>query len=180
NAYNQTVSAINEGAAAGNSVRNHHAKLNAIHQARYARGNAEARAGMMKFGGAGIDAKAAYDWDEAIAFQDAAWADGRAGASVLRDGMQFGLNTTRSSFELYGNTFERIYDSYDSMLNRVNKFDGQASSSIAFGGSLGGQFLRFAGSFDASFAYDNQGQFAINFTGWSGGVASSNGLAIDA
>ncbi|TMO66610.1 hypothetical protein [Pseudoalteromonas aurantia] len=180
NAYNQTVSAINEGAAAGNSVRNHHAKLNAIHEARYARGNAEARAGMMTFGGAGIDAKVAYDWDEAIVFQEAVWANGRVGASSLRDGTQFALDTTKNSFKLYGNTFKRIYESYDAMLDRVNKFDGRTQSSIAFGGSLGGQILRLAASYDASFAYDNKGSFAINLAGWSGGVASSNGLAIDA
>ena len=49
NAYNQTVSVINEGVTAGNSTRSQLSPLSAAHAARYARGNAEVRAGMMAF-----------------------------------------------------------------------------------------------------------------------------------
>lgn len=110
------------GRAAGDAERSRLAKLSNVTAERYARGNAQVRAEFAAIGGAGVDVRNAYDWDSAIAFQEAAWADGRARAAAwgqtwqnVKDGASdvtgYAWDATKRSFELYGDAFGKIYDS---------------------------------------------------------------------
>ena len=55
-------------------------------RARYERGNQMVANEFSKFKLTGTDFSKAYDWDKAIAFQDAAWADGKRRAQIVQQG----------------------------------------------------------------------------------------------
>lgn len=83
-AYAQTVSGINAGLAAGDAIRQRNAGLQPFIDQRYTLGNNQAGSEFAALnGGLGLDVRNSQDWDDAIAFENAAWADGRARAQVV-------------------------------------------------------------------------------------------------
>lgn len=49
----------------------------------------------------GLDVRSAQDWDAAIAFENAAWADGKARAQVFGDAISYAGDTVKNSFGFY-------------------------------------------------------------------------------
>lgn len=117
-----------------------------------------------------------FDYDSALAADNAMWGAGKQRAQGVRDGIAAGVDLVKRSANAYGRAFEKALDALENGLDSYN--NAGAANSIAHGPSFTGQLLKIVGVAGFDLALSNDGQAAYAFYSGGGVDYTTNAIAV--
>ncbi|WP_306518377.1 hypothetical protein [Rheinheimera sp.] len=118
-----------------------------------------------------------FDYDSALAADNAMWGAGKQRAQDFRGGIASGVDLLERSANAYGRAFEKTYDRFNQIMNKgFDSFidqpvDGIRTTTDTYSLSGGYSTFTFGGEF--TFAFQSDGKVAV---GWAGSPA---GIKVD-
>lgn len=117
-----------------------------------------------------------FDYDSALAADNAMWGAGKQRAQGVRDGIAAGVDLVKRSANAYGRAFEKAGDAFERALDQYN--NAASKNSVANGPSVVGQFLKNVGVAGFDVALSNDGQLAVALYAGGGVDYTTNAIAL--